>query len=54
MSLLTNFGEQFASKVLEKVYQNAVVDAIANRNYEGEIKKHGDTVNIRTTYDHHS
>jgi len=46
MTALTNFGEQFASKVLEKTYQNAVVDAIANRDYEGEIKKPGDRVNI--------
>ena len=46
MATLSNFGEQFASKVLEKVYQNAIVDAIANRNYEGEIKKPGDRVNI--------
>jgi hypothetical protein len=46
MATLSNFGEQFASKVLKKVYQNAVVDAIANRNYEGDIKKPGDRVNI--------
>ena len=46
MSSLSNFGEQFASKVLEKTYQSAVVDAIANREYEGEIKKPGDRVNI--------
>ena len=46
MATLSNFGEQFASKVLEKVYQNAVVDAIANRDYEGEIRKPGDRVNI--------
>lgn len=43
---LSQFGEQFASKVLVKTYQNAVVDAIANREYEGEIKKPGDRVNI--------
>jgi len=43
---LQNFGEQFASKVLEKTYQNSVVDSIANRDYEGEIKKPGDRVNI--------
>lgn len=43
---LSNFGEQFSAKVLTRVYQNAVVDAIANRNYEGEIKKPGDRVNI--------
>lgn len=46
MATLTNFGEQFASGVLKKTYQNAVVDAIVNRDYEGEIKKPGDHVNI--------
>lgn len=46
MARLTNFGEQFASKVLEKTYQRSLVDAIVNRNYEGEIKKPGDRVNI--------
>jgi len=44
--LLTNFGEQFASKVLEKTYQSAVYNGIVNRDYEGEIKKPGDRVNI--------
>lgn len=46
MATLDNFGIQFASKVLEKFYQNAVVDAIANRDYEGEIKQPGDRVRI--------
>ena len=46
MATLQNFGEQFASKVLEKTYQSSLVDAIANREYEGEIKKPGDRVNI--------
>ena len=46
MAALTNFQEQFASKVLEKTYQRAVFDAIVNRDYEGEIKKPGDRVNI--------
>lgn len=46
MSRLSNFGEQFASKVLEKTYQSAIVNSIVNRNYEGEIKKPGDRVNI--------
>ena len=46
MSRLTNFGEQFASKVLKKTYQNSIADAIVNRDYEGEIKKPGDRVNI--------
>ena len=43
---LTNFAEQFASKVLAKTYQDAVFMAITNRDYEGEIKKPGDRVNI--------
>lgn len=43
---LQNFGEQFAGKTLTKVYQNAVFGGITNRNYEGEIKKPGDRVNI--------
>ncbi len=43
---LSNFAEQFASKVLEKVYQKAVHPSIVNRSYEGEIKKAGDRVNI--------
>ncbi len=46
MATLTNFGEQFASKVLAKMYASSVTDAIANRDYEGEIKKPGDRVNI--------
>lgn len=44
--LLSNFGEQFASKVLEKTYQSAVFQGLVNREYEGEIKKPGDRVNI--------
>lgn len=43
---LSNFAEQFATKVLQKTYQNSLVDGIANREYEGEIKKPGDRVNI--------
>lgn len=43
---LSNFGEQFASKVLQKTYARMVTDAIVNRDYEGEIKKPGDRVNI--------
>jgi hypothetical protein len=40
------FAEQFASKVLEKMYQGAVYKGITNTDYEGEIKKAGDRVNI--------
>lgn len=46
MSTLSNFGEQFSSKVLEKTYAAMVTDSIVNREYEGEIKKPGDRVNI--------
>lgn len=46
MARLSNFGQIFAQKVLEKTYQNSIVDSITNRNYEGEIKKPGDRVNI--------
>lgn len=46
MARLTNFGEQFAAKVLEKTYQRAIVDAVTNRMYEGELQKPGDRVNI--------
>jgi hypothetical protein len=46
MATLSNFGEQFASSVLKRTYANSIVDAIVNRNYEGEIKKPGDRVNI--------
>lgn len=43
---LTNFGQQFAPKVLQKAYQDAVFMGITNRDYEGELKKQGDRVNI--------
>jgi len=43
---LSNFGEQFAKEVLKKVYANPVANGIVNRDYEGEIKKPGDRVNI--------
>lgn len=43
---LSNFGEQFASKVLEKTYQKSIYQGIVNREYEGEIRKPGDRVNI--------
>lgn len=46
MSRLSNFGQNFAPKVLAKTYQNSVMEAIVNKDYEGEIKKPGDRVNI--------
>jgi hypothetical protein len=41
--------EIWAGKLIENFYDAAVLAAIANTDYEGEIKQHGDTVNIRTT-----
>lgn len=43
---LTNFGEQFANKVLGKTYQSSIFEGIVNRDYEGEVKKPGDRINI--------
>jgi hypothetical protein len=43
---LSNFGEQFSAGVLKRFYTNAIYKAITNSNYEGEIKKPGDRVNI--------
>ena len=43
---LSNFGQQFAAKVLRKTYQDAVTPAITNNNYQGELKQPGDRVNI--------
>lgn len=41
--------EIWAGKLIENFYDATVLAAIANTDYEGEIKAHGDTVNIRTT-----
>jgi len=46
MATLQYFGEQFAPKTLAKVYQQAVSFGITNQDYEGEIQKPGDRVNI--------
>lgn len=46
MANLTNFAEQFNAKVLRKTYQDAVFSAITNTDYQGEIKRPGDRVNI--------
>jgi len=43
---LSNFGEQFAGRVIRKVYSDSVVPSITNKDYEGEINKPGDRVNI--------
>jgi hypothetical protein len=41
--------EIWSGKLIENFYDATVLSAISNTNYEGEIKQHGDTVNIRTT-----
>jgi len=42
----TNFGEAFARNTLKRFYGKAITPVIANTNYEGEIKKIGDRVNV--------
>lgn len=44
----TFIPEIWSGKLIEKFYDNTVLGAIANTNYEGEIKNHGDKVTIRT------
>lgn len=41
--------EIWSGKLIENFYDATVLTAISNTDYEGEIKKFGDTVNIRTT-----
>lgn len=41
--------EIWAGKLIENFYDATVLAAISNTDYEGSIKKMGDTVNIRTT-----
>lgn len=38
----------WSGKLVEKFYAATVLGAIANTDYEGEIRNHGDTVKIRT------
>ena len=40
--------EIWASKLIENFYDATVLSAISNTDYEGEIRRMGDTVNIRT------
>jgi hypothetical protein len=41
--------EIWSGKLIENFYDATVLSAISNTDYEGEIRQHGDTVNIRTT-----
>jgi hypothetical protein len=43
----TFIPEIWSGKLVEKFYDATVLGAIANTDYEGEIKNQGDTVNIR-------
>lgn len=43
--------EIFSGKLVRKFYDRTVFGAIANTNYEGEIKEKGDVVHIRTRPD---
>lgn len=44
----TFIPEIWSGKMIEKFYEATVLAAIANTDYEGEIKKQGDKVHIRT------
>lgn len=46
MSTLSYFGEQFSAGVIERTKHTAVTPAFTNSDYQGEIKKPGDRVNI--------
>ena len=41
--------EIWSGKLIENFYDATVLAAISNTDYEGDIRSHGDTVNIRTT-----
>lgn len=43
---LSNFGEAFARNCLRKFYANAITPVVCNTDYEGEVKKIGDRVNV--------
>lgn len=47
----TFIPEIWSTKLLVKFYDQTVFASIANTDYEGEIQKHGDTVNIRQRAD---
>lgn len=43
---LSNYGEQFAANCLRKFYARAIAPAVTNSDYEGQIKKKGNKLNI--------
>jgi hypothetical protein len=44
----TKVAEGFSQKVLEFLYENAPIDSLVNRDYEGEINQVGSVLNILT------
>src|SRR5437016_2349025 len=44
----TKLAEGFSQKVLQYLYENAPIDSIVNRDYEGEINQVGSLLNILT------
>src|ERR1041385_901163 len=47
-SYAAKLAEAFSKEALKIFYQKSVIDAIANRNYEGEIKGVGSILNVLT------
>ena len=47
-SFATKLAEAFAKETVKIFYQGSVIDDIANRNYEGEIKGVGSLLNVLT------
>jgi hypothetical protein len=41
----------YSGKLLVKYYDSTVLSVVTNTDYEGEIRKHGDTIHIRTKPD---
>lgn len=48
MAITTFIPEVWAARLLANYNRNLVVAALANRNYEGEIRQYGDTVHINS------
>src|SRR6266568_912877 len=42
----TKLAEGFSAKLLQHIYENAPIDEIVNRDYEGEINAVGSKLNI--------
>lgn len=51
MAISTFIPEIWAARLLENYRRNLVFAALANRNWEGEIKQYGDTVHINSLTD---